>query len=421
MGINMIMMVIILLISYSVTYLLVHQSVDNTIERELNRVEGSAKAPTTPRSSNEDIGLAPKNDFLEGLPDKLNFKQEFSVFVSRDTGEIIEIPLLFSYNYSTDYTAMVKEVLLQEHGRGTYKKDGSLWVYKVREDKNKDVLQVTMMEADASLSLLTNLPWIFLVVLLFMLLFIFIVSRFLVNRAVQPILVAFEKQEQFISDASHELKTPVAIMRTNLDAIEMDDQTATIASQEKWLSIIRTETDRMQTLTNRLLYLARMEDENTVREQYPVDFSLLCEESVLSMEAVYFEKMLSTEENIEKDLWVKGDQEEIKQVLYILLENAGKYTPQGGKIEIVLKKVGGKVIFSVKNSGDGLSDDEKERVFDRLYRGDQARERNTGSYGLGLAIAKQIMERHHGSINVESEKGKYTCFSIFFNRVVKEN
>lgn len=430
MAINIAMMIVILLVSYSVTYILMNQFVDNNIGRELSRIEMSTKNQDKPpldengsgeKGGNKDDQTPENADFsFEGLPDKLSFKQEFSVFVDEDTGEVLDEPPLFSYNSSVDYEAMVKSVLDTGKNRGTYNLDGMYWAYTVKS-KGDGTIQVTMIEADSSLNLLTSLPWIFLAVTIIMLIIIWFVSRFLVNRAIQPIRVSFEKQEQFISDASHELKTPVAIIRTNLDVIEMSDADATVASQEKWLSIIRLETDRMQTLTNRLLYLARMEDESTKIEHLPVDFSMICEESMLSMEAVYFERNQSVEEKIEENLWVKGDQDELRQVVYILLENAGKYAPKGGNIKVQLKKVSNKVVFSVQNSGEGLSETEKERVFDRLYRGDQARDRTSGSYGLGLAIAQQIMERHHGTITVESEKNRYTKFTVSFPSYNKEN
>lgn len=250
-----------------------------------------------------------------------------------------------------------------------------------------------------------------LLVSLAMLVLIYFISRFFANRSIRPVREAFEKQKQFIADASHELKTPLAVIQTHADVL-LSSSEDTIASQAKWLHRIKSETDRMKTLTGDLLYLTEMDDAHNV----PVKFSFNMSEAVfsviLTMEAVLFEKNIAFQYDVEPDLHVLGNVEQIKQVVMILLDNGIKYTNPNGEINVNFKKKHHDVVLTVANTGPGIAPEHLEHIFDRFYRADPSRSRKLGGYGLGLAIAKSIVEQHVGRITTKSVPGEWTTFQV---------
>ena len=256
------------------------------------------------------------------------------------------------------------------------------------------------------LELLTTL----VVVGLITLMVIFVVSLYFANRAIKPIAGAWEKQKQFVADASHELKTPISIINANYDAL-LANQEDTIKNQMKWLDYIRIGTDRMAKLTNDLLSLAKLEDVNIETQKTPFDISSAIDEVISPMEAVILEKDIKLSRSIEPDIIIKSDAEKIRQVVRILLDNAVKYTNEKGHIHISLARSKRQVTFSIKNSGKGIPQQDLPKVFDRFYRADPSRT-HEGSYGLGLSIAKTIIHRLGGEIEVTSVENEYTTFTF---------
>lgn len=240
---------------------------------------------------------------------------------------------------------------------------------------------------------------------------IFVVSLYFANRAIKPIAETWEKQKQFVADASHELKTPLSIINANYDAL-LVNQEETIQSQLKWLSYIRIGTDRMTKLINDLLSLAKIEDANLEIRKMPFNISIAINDVILSMEAVVIEKGIQLSHSIEPDLIVKGDLERVKSVVTILLDNAVKYSNLNGQIDILLIKSKRQVIYSIKNSAKGIAKQDLQKVFDRFYRADPSRAQEIGGYGLGLSIAKAIIDRMGGEIHVTSVENECTTFTF---------
>lgn len=241
---------------------------------------------------------------------------------------------------------------------------------------------------------------------------VFVISLFLTNRAVKPVDIAFKKQKQFISDASHELRTPLAAIRANVDLI-ISKRKSQIGSDLKWMEYIKLETDRMNELTNELLYLAELEDKYNPHEVvYKFNLSDEVRKQVFGMEAVAFERNLKIDHFIEEGIEISGNKEKVAQVIVILINNAMKYANDNGTITIYLSKSRNYAVLEVENTGNGISRDEISRIFDRFYRSDAVRNSNEGSYGLGLSIAKVIVDSHGGSINCESNPEGPTKFTV---------
>ncbi len=246
---------------------------------------------------------------------------------------------------------------------------------------------------------------------LLMLLVIFLFSYYFANRAIKPIAVAWDKQKQFVADASHELKTPLAIINANCDAITTNPE-ETIQSQKKWFDYIRIGSDRMAKLINDLLTLTRLEEVNTIISKNPFNLSKEITDIALALEAVMIDKKICFSASIEPDIIVESDAERFKQLVTILFDNAIKYTNEAGQIELSLMKGKRQAVFSIKNTGKGITQQDLPKIFDRFYRSDPARAEKTGGYGLGLSIAKMIVEQLGGKINVESIENKYTVFTV---------
>ena len=259
--------------------------------------------------------------------------------------------------------------------------------------------------------MLRNLFLILLLVGVVALTVAFLIRLSSANRSIKPVEESYNKQKQFVADASHELKTPLTTINTNVDVL-LSHQENTIGEEKKWLDYIKTETERMAKLTNDLLYLARIDhdDRNVIFSK--VSFSEAAESVILLMEAVIFENNVNLTYDITPDLFVNSSTEQLKQLVMILLDNAVKYTPKSGDINITLTHESSDAVLTVRNTGVGISEDAQKQIFERFYREDKSRARESGGYGLGLAIAKAITTACKGSIKVYSKKNEYTEFTV---------
>ncbi|MGQ8873251.1 sensor histidine kinase [Paenibacillus sp. TSA_86.1] len=314
------------------------------------------------------------------------------------------------------YTQALQKVDQEKTGQGNSNRwtgqfalDGTDWAYVV--DPSRDGHMIVFMDVTAQQGILTNLIYTFTVVGLIMFVVIYFLSRYFASRSIAPVREAFEKQKQFIADASHELKTPLATIHTNTDVL-LANQEETIGSQAKWLHYIKSETERMSGLTNDLLYLTQMEDSRSTMIHTKFNMSDAVEGIILPMEAVIFEKNIALDYSIDPDLMVHGNPEQIKQVVLILLDNAVKYSGPKGTVNITLKKQNHDVMLTVFNTGEGIASEHLDRIFDRFYRTDASRARKHGGHGLGLAIAKSIVEQHKGEIYAKSVLGEGATFYV---------
>ena len=229
------------------------------------------------------------------------------------------------------------------------------------------------------------------------LLAVFLLLLILSKRIVRPVAESYEKQRRFITDAGHELKTPLTIIGADLDLVEPE------LEGNEWLQDIRCQVRRLTGLTQDLIFLSRMEEETPPIQ--PIEFPLsdLTEEMAQSFQGLAKAQGKRLTLSIPPILSYTGDEKAIRQLLSILLDNALKYTPEEGEVEIALKKEGRMIRLSVSNTIDRPMEREMlDRLFDRFYRGDQSRSSQTGGYGLGLSIAKGIVLAHRGKIRAES-------------------
>lgn len=236
---------------------------------------------------------------------------------------------------------------------------------------------------------------------------IIVVSIKITSWIIKPVIETFNKQKQFIADASHELKTPIAVIMANSEALEKEP------NEKKWLNNIKSESERMNELITNLLDLAKLENGKN-KEIYNVeDLSKIAEMSVLTFESLMFENKIKFEYNIQKDLKLKCNSVQIKQLIAILLDNAIKHSEENGEINVFLGKQKNDIVLSVSNKGKEIPKEIRDKIFERFYRADESRNRESNRYGLGLAIAKNIVINHNGKISVDCVGG-YTTFKVVF-------
>ena len=230
----------------------------------------------------------------------------------------------------------------------------------------------------------------------------------LARSAVRPVEEAWRQQKQFVADASHELKTPLTVILTNTELLQSPDYDA--AQKQTFLFGIDAMAKQMRALVERLLELARAENEQASRAFTPCDLSQITESSALLFEAALFERGLTLQTELEPDITVSGDARQLSQLVEIYLDNARKYA-SGGTVAVRLSRCGkNRCRLSVSNEGEALSPQALRQIFDRFSRADAARTRD-GSFGLGLSIAQAIAQTHGGSVWAESDGGVNTFFA----------
>ncbi|AGK53202.1 sensor histidine kinase [Bacillus sp. 1NLA3E] len=238
------------------------------------------------------------------------------------------------------------------------------------------------------------------------------ISFVMSKRAMVPISAAFTRQREFVGDASHELRTPLSVLLSSIDAMEMTIEPQKEDFVGKLFSNMRQEVKRMTNLVSDLLTLARS-DSNTIElKTERFDFGQLGEKTVESIRPLADSKEISLNLNAPVVLPVIGDSQRLSQLLYILLDNAIKYTPNGGNVKLYLSQEGNLLVINVQDNGLGIDAKDLPFIFERFYRADKSRARQMGGHGLGLSIAKWIVETHKGTIRVSSNIGKGSTFTV---------
>ncbi len=228
---------------------------------------------------------------------------------------------------------------------------------------------------------------------------------FLSARIVKPFSENYEKQKQFITDAGHELKTPLTIIDADAEVLEMD------IGENEWLNDIQSQTKRLAELTNSLIQLSRMEEQPQIEKiEFPI--SDLAEETLESFRTLSKTQNKSLSWHIQPMLSMNGDQKAIRQLISILMDNAVKYSDDGGRIEFTLEKHKNFIRFSVFNTAEFVPKESLPHLFDRFYRADKSRNSKMGGYGLGLSIASAIVAAHKGKIGAATRDERSISITV---------
>ena len=314
--------------------------------------------------------------------------------VETDTGQIAAVDA----EQATDYA---------QKAAASGKTSGFLDDYRFLVQNESGGIRVIFLDCGRSLSSFrttllasVSLAVLGLAAVLFLLL---ILSR----RIVRPMAESYEKQRQFITDAGHELKTPMTIISADADLAEME------CGENQWLTDIRRQAQRLTALTNDLIYLSRMEEEQPKLQYIDFPISDVVEEMAQSFAALARSQDMELQVQVQPMLSFKGDEKGIRQLVSILLDNALKYSPSGGQLALRLEKQGRNLLLTVSNTcAQPMEQDKLPHLFDRFYRTDQSRNSQSGGYGLGLSIARSIVSAHKGKIRAESHDGTQLSIQV---------
>ena len=285
------------------------------------------------------------------------------------------------------------------------KECGVIWKQRLRFLRREN--QIIFCDISTQHNIMRNLTLTCFTSGIAVLLLFFLVSLFLARQTVKPVEKAWEQQKRFIADASHELKTPLTVITTNAELLQ---ERCSQEPEAHYAENILTMSRQMRGLTEGLLNLARLDNRGARQEFAEVDLSALTEETILPFEVIFFEKDLPFLPEIQPNLRVNGESKALRQVLEILLDNAGKYANPQTEVRLSLKRCGSShCLLAVQTHGEELSKEQLSHIFERFYRCDAARPINH-SYGLGLSIAQSIVQEHKGKIWAESKDGLNTFF-----------
>lgn len=238
------------------------------------------------------------------------------------------------------------------------------------------------------------------------LLLMFILVSIFSKKAINPIIESMEKQKRFITDAGHEIKTPLAIISANADVLELTH------GKNEWITSTRNQIIRLDKLVKNLLTLSKMDEGNIKLVFTDFDLSDAVFKTTNPFEAIAKTQNKKFLMDIKPGLKLHGDENSINQLISTLVDNAIKYSNDEGTIKISLSAAKKGIKLEVYNTADEIDRENLDKLFDRFYRSDSSRSRETGGYGIGLSIAKSIVQAHHGKISVKSDDGKSICFTI---------
>lgn len=362
----------------------------NTSAFFINRVFGlEERKDQLPPNSNNNI---PKKDQMENS--QMPEIEGFYIFIIQNS-TIVE---------GNDNSSQIKDYALEVANK---KSDTGIignYIYRVEKQRENEI-RVILVENEDAISHIKLLIVISIVISIIALIIIYIISKNVSELIVKPVEETFSKQVQFISDASHELKTPLAVIEANADVLESEQ------GKSKWLTYIQNEIESMNKLINELLLLAKIENIDSIREKEEFDLSQEAEMVTSMFESMAYEKNVKINTKIEENVKIIGQKEDIEHILSTLIDNAIKHTESGKEIEVLLNKSKDNILIQVKNQGEPIPKEERNKIFERFYRIDKSRNRNEKRYGLGLAIAKSMVEKYKGSIEVDCKDG-FTIFNV---------
>ena len=281
------------------------------------------------------------------------------------------------------------------------------YIYKKRmREMDNDNINIILLESSNEIKKINIVVAISIGIFGVGIVLIYILSKKIASLIVKPVEETFTKQIDFISDASHELKTPLAVIQANADVLEGE------VGKNKWLTYIQNETDNMNKLIQELLLLTKIENIDRLRKPETFNLSNHIELVVSSFESMAYEKKVKIDTVIQEDIITKNfNREDITHILSTLVDNAIKHTDEKKKVIVELKKNKEKLVIDVKNQGKEIPISERKKIFDRFYRIDKSRNRSESRYGLGLSIALSTVLKNNGTITVDYKDG-YTIFEV---------
>ena len=351
-------------------------------------------------------GRPEKPEFQEP-PEDIQRKDILTVFYSQedDSYTLLSNSEVFSQE---ELPSLLHTIVSQEKDFGILYGQNAIY-YR----SGKTPYKIAIASTDYIVHSVVNLVLVLLAVWVGAMLLFLLVSIKLSAVAARPMEEAMQREKQFVADASHDLKTPLSVILAN-NSILMENPENKVGDLRRWLDSTQEAAKRMQKLIAEMLTLADVERQDVPLVREEVDLANIAMKADLELESVAFEKNVTLEDDLPDRCMVTGNADYLLRIVMSLLENALKYEPSGGRVSIHLTQSKKKTILSVCNRGSRIADEDLPHVFDRFYRSDKSRTNSAGSFGLGLAITKEMVERLGGTISVTSSQEEGTVFSVTF-------
>lgn len=300
-----------------------------------------------------------------------------------------------------------QKIYAQESDFGVLKSE-NLYYYK---QSTPNELKISVASRNFILFSMLELFGVLLLIFISSMLIFYFISKKLANRAAKPLEDAIAREKQFITDASHDLKTPLTVILSNADILSRN-QDCCDSGMSKWIDGTKQAALSMKELIEQMLVLSESESKTEVKKE-DINISDIAEKCTLVMESAAYEKNIEYKAEIQPDIIIKGNADFAKRIVSSLIDNAVKYEKNGGSICVSLKKDKKSVCFSVVNKTGIISDNDIAHIFERFYRADKSRHTD-GSHGLGLAITKNLTELMNGKIEASSNEKDGTKFTVIF-------
>lgn len=350
----------------------------------------------------ENDGAFPKIvNFRQMISPEIPFSTRYFSVVLDNDGTIDDVNVNSMQTISTEEAVKyAQKVMLSGKTHGTMNQ----FKYKVAEYGEGYL----MVFVDASYDVQTfrfvfiNSIWVSALCLII----VFLLAVYFSKEAIRPISESYEKQKRFITDVSHELKTPLAIIRTNTEVLDM------YYNENEWTKSIQNNAIRLSQLVESLVTLTRMDEENMKLQMILFSISDAVIESSEQFLAFATKQNVQIKTNVESQISYCGNEHSIRQIVCIFLDNAIKYATTDSEIKLTLKRQGKKTLLTVSNETENLAKGNCDILFERFYRADKSRNSQTGGYGIGLSIAKAIVLQHKGKISAQSPDGKTFVISV---------
>lgn len=367
---------------------------------------------------NKPMDMPHENDRGKGLNRRVEDEFEKDKIIKRNFSDITRFGTVIVgkdkqiSSVNVDRISSLSEDEMKEYAQkiiANNKKNGWMEQYRYLYNEYEDGYMIIVLNGTEVKQANEAIAYIALIIAVISYTIVLLIIILFSNKAIKPISESYDKQRQFITDASHELKTPLTIIMANAEILELS-QSADDESENEWIEGIKKQTEKLKELVNNLVSLSRMDEgtDNMIMENFNISDAVY--DTAMVFKGVCEQKGKKIEMDIDGDIKYKGDESSIRQLVSILMDNAVKYCDKSGTISITLKQDKHCHLY-VRNDYKDVANVKLDRLFDRFYRVDKARTRK-GSYGLGLSIASMIVEKHHGKIKASNIENKIIQFEI---------
>lgn len=357
--------------------------------------------PETPSEPGDIPEIKEPGENFSSLPDaesdprtfspELPFESRYYYVLFSEIGEVL--------NANTDQIAAIDADTAIEYAKKVYEdgdSHGFIQNYRFLRHEQSGQTRIIFLDSTRDLSTFRTFLLASCGISLLGLLAVFVLIAIFSRRIVKPLIESYEKQKQFITNAGHEIKTPITIIDADAEVLEMD-----LGDDNEWLKDIRSQASRLATLTNDLIFLSRMEEDQVPLTLIEFPISDVVLETAQSFQARALTQNLSLSIQVQPMLSYNGDEKSIRQLVSILMDNALKYTTTDGSITVTFRPHGHYLLLEIINSSAPLSAEQLSHLFDRFYRSDASHNSQTGGYGIGLSIARAIVTSHKGRIGAD--------------------